>query len=69
MIRNDNRRLARSFNLCYRYTDDPIDFKVVGSCRIFSAKRSDTFRSIFVFGKELESRKTVCHNRAKNSPP
>ena len=26
MIRSGHRRLARSFNLCYRYTDDLIAF-------------------------------------------
>ena len=26
IIRSGNRRLARSFNLCYRYTDDLIVF-------------------------------------------
>ena len=26
MIRSGHRKLSRSFNLCYRYTDDLIDF-------------------------------------------
>ena len=32
-----------------------ISFKVVDSCWIFSTKWSDTFRSVFVYGKEQES--------------
>ena len=44
---------------------DGIRFKVVDSCWIFSTELSDTFRSFFVYGKEQESRKIICHNRAK----
>ena len=39
--------------------------KVVDSCRTCSTKCSDTFRSFFVCGKEQESRKKICHHRAK----
>ena len=41
------------------------EFKVVDSCRTCSTKCSDTFRSFFVCGKEQESRKKICHHRAK----
>ena len=40
-------------------------FKVVDSCQTCSTKCSDTFRSFFVCGKEQESRKKICHHRAK----
>ena len=39
--------------------------KVVDSCRTCSTKSSHTFRSVFVCGKEQESRKKICCHRAK----
>ena len=41
------------------------EIKVVDLCRTCSTKCSDTFRSFFVCGKEQESRKKICHHRAK----
>ena len=36
-------------------TDDIAELKAVDSCWICSAELSDTFRSLFVYGKEQES--------------
>ena len=44
-----------------------VPFKVVDSCRIFSTKWSDTFRSFLCMEWNKNLSKT-CHNRAKNSP-
>ena len=39
MIRSGHRRLARSFNLCYRYINDLIDFlSVFGCCEMILKK-------------------------------
>ena len=38
MIRSGHRRLARSFNLCYRYTDDLIVFRQ----EVFGLSQRDT---------------------------
>ena len=35
--------------------------------RFFSKTESDTFRSVFIYGKEQEFGKKVFHNRAKKS--
>ena len=43
---NANKQLSVSKKFC---------FKVVDSCWISSTEWSDTFRSIFVYGKEQES--------------
>ena len=46
----------------------PVDktlIKVVDSCRIFSAKYSDTFRSFLYMERSKNLKKQTCHNRAK----
>ena len=42
-----------------------LHIKVVDSFRILLKTVSDTFRSVLIYGKEQESRKTIFHNRAK----
>ena len=42
--------------------------KVVDSCRIFSTKWSDTFRTFFAYGKEQESQKKNVITVQEKSP-
>ena len=67
----DIQNISNHFPFIYKPTQEihdkqvpKYDFKVVDLCWISSTEWSDTFRSLFVYGKKQKSRKK-CHNRAK----
>ena len=62
IVRSGHRRLAKSFNLCYRYIDDLIVFKVTGSSLLIHASVYSLFVVIYSVISNMTGYSHSCHS-------